>query len=366
LPTVPVSEIHAVTHHRAQSLRAAMGVRSPAQAQTISSTGWCLVGGCRIAWEQTSAAAHHCQPVVCLHEAGGGSREFRPLLERIPAGSRLICFDWPGHGRSEELTGASSGAKGRNAKLTVESASAILYSLLQQLGIENPILLGNGFGAAVAIRFAADHPHLVSGLILSQPAGLVSAAEANPFSQSGKRGIHRLLRSTSQFAPKSTVAGPAARSAKRQILRLAALRTAMQAARDSARVSLERSTIGLRTALESLQCPALFALSRNNREYPLRKYLAVLDPSLASTPQHQFTVFAGAFLPLWDEPERFSQAVTGFVQARVPFEFHTHAWLISAVDYPTRNMNTWKCVHPDCGEERVLPVGRNANESTQR
>jgi len=128
LPTVPVSEIHAVTHHRAQSLRAAMGVRSPAQAQTISSTGWCLVGGCRIAWEQTSAAAHHCQPVVCLHEAGGGSREFRPLLERIPAGSRLICFDWPGHGRSEELTGASSGAKGRNAKLTVESASAILSS----------------------------------------------------------------------------------------------------------------------------------------------------------------------------------------------------------------------------------------------
>jgi len=342
----------------AKSLRAATGVRSPAQAGSKSKTGWSTVDGCRIAWEQASAALRQGQPVVCLHTAGSGSREFRPLLERIPAGARLICFDWPGHGRSEELTGA-----GGDTKLTVESAAGILLNLLEQWGVERAILLGNDFGAAVAIRFAADNPDRVSGLILSQPAGLVSQAEVSPFSQNGKRAVHRLLQRAIQFAPASTATGAAGAAAKRQMLRLAVIRMAMQAARSVAKASLARSAGGLRTALESLRCPALFALSRNNREYPLRRYLALLDPSLAWAPQHQFTVFAGAFQPLWDEPERFSQAVTGFVQAQAPFESHTHAWLISAVDHPTRNMNTWKCVHPECGEERVLPVGRNANES---
>jgi pimeloyl-ACP methyl ester carboxylesterase len=342
----------------AKSLRAATGVRSAAQARGSSKTGSCTVDGCRIAWEQASTPARSRQSVVCLHAAGSGSREFRPLLDRLPTGANLICFDWPGHGRSEQPPGET--------QLTVETAAAILQNFLQQLGIENPILLGNDFGAAVAIRFAADNPGSVAGLILSQPGGLVAPSEASPFSQSGKRGIHRLLQRAVQFAPASTLAGPAAAAAKRQILRLAALRTAMLPARAAAKSSLDRSSASLRTALGTLACPALFALSRNNREYSLRKYLALLDPSLAWAPQHQFTVFAGAFQPLWDEPERFAQAVTGFVQAQVPLESHTHAWLISAVDYPTRNMNTWKCVHPECGQERVLPVGRNANESARR
>ena len=360
--TAVVSEAQLKADTNAKVLRAAIGVRTAAQSRGKSKTGWCMVDGCQIAWEQFPTSAKPGQLLMCLHGAGTGSREFRPLVERPPAGARLLFFDWPGHGRSGELNGESPGG---GLKLTVEYGAAILQNVMLQLGIEKPVLLGSGFGAAVAMRFTLDHPDRPLGLVLCQPSGLVTAASPNPFLQTGKRGVQSLLRDLKQFTPASGGSTSTYSNARRQVLRLAVLRVAMLEARSVARLSLERASSGLKTALGSIVCPTLFALSRNHREYPLKKYLDLLDPSLAWAPQHKFTVFAGAFHPLWDEPERFAQAVTGFLQAQLPLEAHTHAWLISAVDYPTRNMNTWKCVHPDCGAERVLPVGSNANDSKQ-
>jgi pimeloyl-ACP methyl ester carboxylesterase len=334
---------------RAQSLRAAMGVRS--------SCAWCEVERCRIAWEEAPSGDKDAQAIVCLHAAGTGSREFRPLLKRCPAGGRLILVDWPGHGRSGDLS-AENGEI--TPTLAVESCATILNSLLHQLGIQKPILLGSGFGAAVAIRYASDHPEQVLGLVLCLPAGLVSAN--HPFSQPGRRGAARLLRRMKNFAPAGIVKEVAV-AARRQALRVEALRPAMQSLRAAAKDSTESTSATLRKALDTLSCPALFALSHGSREYPLRKYLALLDPSLAWAPQHQFTVFAGAFNPIWDEPERFALALSSFVQAQLPVERHTHAWMIHAVDWPTKDNNLWKCVHPNCAAERVLPVGQNANQS---
>lgn len=341
--------LQSATSRRARSLRASMGVRS--------TCGWCEVEGCPIAWEESSADKD-AQPVLCLHTAGTGSREFRPLLDCCPAGSRLILLDWPGHGRSGDTTREDSETA---PAFTVESCSAILSSLLNQLGIGRPILLGSGFGAAVAIRYASDHPDQVLGLVLCLPAGLVSTSGVDPFSQSGKRGIGRLLRRMKKSAPGNT-AKETAIAARRQALRMEALHPAMQSIRAIAKDSADRTSTSLRKALDSLSCPAFFALSHGSREYPLRKYLALLDPSLAWAPQHQFTVFAGAFHPLWDEPERFALALSSFVQAQLPVERHTHAWMIHAVDWPVKDNNLWKCVHPDCATEQVLAAGLNANE----
>ena len=326
-----------------------MGVRSL--------SGWCEVEGCRIAWEESSTADKDAQVVLCLHAAGAGSREFRPLVQRCPYGTRLILVDWPSHGRSEVLSGEDT------AKLTVESCATIVGALLNQLGIERPILLGSGFGAAVALRYAADHPEWISGLVLCLPAGLIPVSGTEPFSQRGRRGVQRLLRRMKKFASGKSGKGPEI-AARRQALRMEVLRPAMQSLRAVASDSAERSAPSLRKALDSLSCPALFTLSHASREYPLRRYLALLDPSLAWAPQHQFTVFAGAFHPLWDEPERFTLALTSFVQAQLPVEKHSHAWLLSAVDWPTKGNNLWKCVHPDCVAERVLATGLNANQAS--
>lgn len=332
-------------------LRAAIGIRSP--------SGWLHLDDCAIAYEEISEGDQNAQPILCLHAAGSGSREFHPLRSRRPTGSRLIFVDWPGHGRSGPMPTEST------QKLTVEFAAAILQNLLDRLEIDKPILLGSGFGAAAAIRFAANFPDRTAGLALCQPAGLLPASSVGPVSTRSKLGISAMLRRMQRLAPEKTGSGTAL-AAKRQALRLEILRPAMRPTMAAARTSLEQSATGLRSALDSLTCPTLFALSRDNQDYPLRKYIALLDPSLAWAPKYRYTVFAGAFHPIWEEPERFSHMLDSFVQAQLPVGRHTHAWIVSAIDWPTKNNNLWKCVHPDCSAERVLPVGRNANAETQR
>jgi pimeloyl-ACP methyl ester carboxylesterase len=322
---------------RARRLRSVLGVPSP--------EGFCLVDGSPIVWQRFRTAIDSgatVETVVCLHDAGSGSREFHPLVSHIPIGSQLLMLDWPGHGHSAEPV--------ERPEFSVERCSSLLSGVLHQLGIRQPILLGSGFGAAVAIRYAADHPTGVKGLVLCQPAGLVSSSL--PSSSPTRKA---------NCAPASKINGPA----RKQALRLEVVKPALRSLCEEADLSLRQSETGLRSALKGLRYPVLFALSRESRAYLLQKYLDLLDPLLKSAPQHRFTVFTGGFNPIWDEPERFAQALTGFIQAQLPLSRHCHAWLLSAVDWPTRTMNLWKCVHPECPAEQVLPEGQNPNDASQ-
>jgi hypothetical protein len=57
------------------------------------------------------------------------------------------------------------------------------------------------------------------------------------------------------------------------------------------------------------------------------------------------------------------QALNALLQAQLPLDQHRHAWLLKAVDWPTRSMNLWQCVHPECDAEEVLAEGLNANDA---
>jgi pimeloyl-ACP methyl ester carboxylesterase len=345
-----------------------MGVAPPGNSVSKGMRGSqrFIFEGCGISWQQSPATNTTAQPILCLHSAGAGSREFRPLLDRRPPGTRLILVDWPGHGRSDELSLEPSPSNGiLPQNLSVEYAVSVIHALLQHLGLDKVLLLGSGFGATVALQFAATRPAMTQGLVLCQPVGLVSANTKSPFAGSGKNGIRRLLKHIHKSQPLSA-GNQSQLGALRQARRLQVLSAAMQPARQAATDAVALVAPRLRKLLESVQCPVFFALSHDNQEFALSKYMALLDPSLAWEPRHQFTVFAGAFNPIWDEPDRFAIALSTFVQAHLPVENHTHAWLLSAADYPAKNSNLWKCVHPDCIEERILPSGRDANESLRR
>lgn len=334
-----------------QSLRAAMGIG------TVS--GWYQTSGGRIAWQETPAGRAEAQAVVCLHDAGAGGREFRPLLRRRPAGCRFILIDWPGHGRSDDFSGDAA------AWFTVDSCAAILDVLLSRIGVDKPVLLGSGFGASVAIRYAASHPERVTGTVLCLPAGVVKTPVASPFSQRGGREMKQLLHRM-QKSGSGTLGSPSRLASRRQALRMEAIGPAMQPLRAAGRDSVDSVKELLRQALDSLAFPALFALSRDSHEHPLQRYMEFLDPSLALAPKYRFTVFSGAFHPIWDEPDRFAVTLSSFVQAHLPVENHTHAWILHAVDWPAENNNLWKCVHPDCRAECTLTAGQDANLDTSR
>jgi pimeloyl-ACP methyl ester carboxylesterase len=346
---------------RVRGLREAMGVRSP--------HGWLTVEDGEVAWEEirSNPAELHPdrqgQPVICLHDAGNGSREFRLLAQHCPTGARLILLDWPGHGRSRNIARARETANAptdsptdsNDLQLTLERCTRVVHSVVNQLGLRRPILLGSGFGAAVAIQFAAEHPRRVLGLVLCQPAGLFPEVWKRRGAVSA--GWSLLARRFGRWRQKTPLTPTQRQSHRVGLMGPAVLWEVIAEAASS----LQGSVTSLRAALETLPCPVLFAFSRDSRAFPLKKYLALLDPLLKTAPQHRFTVFTGRYSPLWDEPARFAQALCGFVQAQLPLQEHQHAWLLTAVDWPARGVNLWKCVHPECREEHVLPAGEDAN-----
>ena len=338
----------------------AMGVPSP--------TGWCQlsrtspVAMINVAWQEVySSPSPGAQPIVCLHDAASGSREFLPLTKRIPANSRLILVDWPGHGRSDDPPNSDRNAYPHSAskdstssQFTLDQCTLDLQSILEQLDLaasmarstvsNRPILLASGFSAAVAIQYAARHPGHVLGLVLIEPGGLISPT------RSGTAQTPSKCDSTIRLT-----------SVQRQAFRMEILAARMAKVKASAEVSLQQSQAGLRASLGELACHTLFALSRDSELFSLKKYLGLLEPLVSHAPQHTFTVFSGGFNPAWDEPDRFAQAVNGFVQAQLPLAHHHHAWLLTAVDWPARGSNLWKCVHPDCNEEKIAASDQQAN-----
>ena len=311
--------------------RGALGLRRPAGSFLIDSR---LVQGCEIAWYEffSGPVGAINQTVVCLHRLGSGSREFRPLIGRVPFGTRLILLDWPGHGWSPNQSAPGF-------TFSIEHGDKLLAEALNQLNVHRPILLGSGFGAAVALSYAANRREKVAGLVLCQPAGLVPPRRTR------------------------SVPIPAVNAARRQSLREQIFQPAFTPVIFQAEASMNGSESSLHPALKSLACPILFALSKEDKQYPLQRYLKLLDPALAQSPQHRITVFSGGFNPIWDESDRFAQALTAFLQAQLSLDKHRHAWLLTAVDWPTRAMNLWKCVHPECPSEQLLAEGQNPNHT---
>jgi len=117
-----------------------------------------VVDGVRLAYDDEGEGP----PLVCLHAIGHGASDFAGLRRRLAGRHRVIALDWPGHGSSDDdRVPASAG------RYTV-----LLAGVLDALGIERAIILGNSIGGAVAIRFAAAHPDRVRALVLANPGGL--------------------------------------------------------------------------------------------------------------------------------------------------------------------------------------------------
>lgn len=102
-------------------------------------------------------------PAVLMTHGIGESLEFwHRQMETLGASLRLIAWDLPGHGLSDERADA----------MDLEGQAAVAWKLLDQLGVERVHLVGNSLGAAMSLRMASQTPGRVRSLLLANSAAL--------------------------------------------------------------------------------------------------------------------------------------------------------------------------------------------------
>jgi pimeloyl-ACP methyl ester carboxylesterase len=97
------------------------------------------------------------QPLVLLHGNGSMIEDYviSGLVDQAAAHYRVIAFDRPGHGHST-----------RGSRSTPKAQAEVLHQALQQLGVEQPIVVGHSWGTLVALSMALDYPDDVRALVL--------------------------------------------------------------------------------------------------------------------------------------------------------------------------------------------------------
>jgi 3-oxoadipate enol-lactonase len=176
---------------------------------------------------------------------------------------RVICIDPPGHGRSESLTG----------RFSLEQCATCLREILDELGIEDCVLLGNSWGGMMGAVFAATHPSRLRGAILinstASPATLLDRVEM-AFSSVALRFQKRPM----SFVISRTVGKFAGRTSLRT--RPEAIRRIKDGiARQDARsvswaiMSVVAERKDRHAQLASIQCPVLIVAGQEDRVFPV-------------------------------------------------------------------------------------------------
>lgn len=94
-------------------------------------------------------------PVILLHGLGASSYSWRGVLPLLAARHAVWAADIPGFGRSEKPAGFDYSFRG---------FSGWAAALLDVLGLEKAVFVGNSMGAATAVRLALERPERVSRL----------------------------------------------------------------------------------------------------------------------------------------------------------------------------------------------------------
>lgn len=100
-------------------------------------------------------------PIVLVHGLGGQLRNFTfALSELLAPHHRLILVDRPGSGYSTCQGDDNCG---------LAAQAAMIVELIDQLGLDRPLVVGHSLGGAVALAMALNHPGKIGGLALLAP-----------------------------------------------------------------------------------------------------------------------------------------------------------------------------------------------------
>lgn len=105
--------------------------------------------------------------MIFLHGHLENRRMWQPVIDELPATTRAVCLDLPGHGESGNLGYVH----------TMDQMAEVVEALTVRLRLRRFILCGHSMGGYVALAFAEKHPDLVKGLVLMNSTARADSAE---------------------------------------------------------------------------------------------------------------------------------------------------------------------------------------------
>lgn len=103
--------------------------------------------------------------MILLHGFGSHTETWRAVRPRLSALGTVVAFDRPGFGLTERpLTWTGANPYGPDAQVD------LVVGLMDRLGIQRAILVGNSAGGTISTQVALRHPDRVSALVLVDPA----------------------------------------------------------------------------------------------------------------------------------------------------------------------------------------------------
>lgn len=105
---------------------------------------------------------------VLLHGFGASVYSWHEIMPELADMGGAVAFDRPGFGLSERPR-AGEWTRGRNPYTPARQID-LTIGLMDQLGIDSAILVGNSSGGTVAAEVALRHPDRVAGLVLVNAA----------------------------------------------------------------------------------------------------------------------------------------------------------------------------------------------------
>lgn len=247
--------------------------------------------------------------VVLVHGSWVDHRSWDRVVPRLAESLRVLTYDRRGHSRSERPAGQGS----------VREDVADLAALIGHFELAPAWVVGNSFGAAIALRLAAARPELLRGLVGHEPP-LFSLLAGHPTAEPMLEPLGRRLGGVVERIASGDHAGGA-----EEFVEKVALGEGVwaQLPPGSRRTFIENAPTFLDEARDPEQIvfdvesvrgfakPAL--LTMGDRSPPV--FRPVVERIAAVLPNVEVATFAGAgHIPQSTHPDAWVEMVTGFIQ----------------------------------------------------
>jgi 3-oxoadipate enol-lactonase len=238
-------------------------------------------------------------PIVLFHSLLADSSSFDRIVQPLAATHQVVVLNLPGFAPSESVGNS------------LDAIADHIAGGIAALGLEQPVLLGNGYGGFVALTTAIRHPGLASGLVLadcgacfSEPGraafrGMSAAARDKGLGAIADVAMRRL------FAPQFQQAHPDLIAERKQRF-LAVDAATFHGACDAL------ATLDLRDRLKEVTVPVLVLVGEQDEATPP----AMSSELAAGLPHARLQVLPDcAHVPQLQAPELFLDALRPFLAA---------------------------------------------------